>query len=72
MKSCLLQVNTNRRCLSPAFVFADLSHLRTCRSAYGGSPTKVGAPSYLSRSALFFQGQILMFSAFLLSSDKIK
>ncbi|MDM8209338.1 hypothetical protein QUW17_15990, partial [Bacteroides gallinaceum] len=29
-------VNTNHRHLSPTFVFTDLSHHRTCRSAYGG------------------------------------
>ncbi len=29
--------NTNYRCLSPIFVFTDLSHHRTCVSAYGGS-----------------------------------
>ena len=31
------EVNTNHRCLSPIFVFTDLSHHRTCGSAYGGS-----------------------------------
>ena len=30
------EVNTNHRCLSPIFMFTDLSHHRTCRSAYGG------------------------------------
>ena len=31
------EVNTNHRCLSPTFMFTDLPHHRTCRSAYGGS-----------------------------------
>ena len=51
------EVNTNYRCLSPTFVFTDLSHHRTCGSAYGGSyfgchsryePISVGQPAWCS------------------------
>ena len=31
------EVNANHRCLSPTFVFTDLSHHRMCRPACGGS-----------------------------------